>query len=158
MRKYFSMNVIKPKISPCQRGLKYPDCISCQIVSRPNVYPLDSQVGWGCRIYRLHFCRELRFSQGLSRIGHITPSDDEPLILDLWKMWITPLLIWHPRPLWLGILVWFGLVSSFNSISIFVGYLILKPFSKNRSGTIKRIAGRIRGFIPFPSVFVRKWT
>ena len=33
--------------------------------------------------------------------------------------------------------LWFGLVSLFNGISIFVGYLTPKPFSKkNSSGTI----------------------
>ena len=54
-------------------------------------------------------------------------------------------------------LVWFGLVSSFNDISTSVGYLMPKPFSKkNSSATIYPIAGRIRGFIPFPRVFVRK--
>ena len=35
------------------------------------------------------------------------------------------------------IIAWFGLVSLFNGISIFVGYLMPKPFSKkNSSGTI----------------------
>ena len=29
-----------------------------------------------------------------------------------------------------------GLLSLFNGISTFVGYLMPKPFSKNRSGTI----------------------
>ena len=38
--------------------------------------------------------------------------------------------------------VLFGLVSLFNGISTFVGYLMPKPFSKkNSSGTIKPIAG-----------------
>ena len=45
----------------------------------------------------------------------------------------------------------------FNGISTFVGYLMPKPFSKkNSSGTIQPIAGRIRGFIPFPRVFAQK--
>ena len=40
---------------------------------------------------------------------------------------------------------------------LFLGYLMPKPFSeKNSSGTILPIAGRIRGFIPFPRVFSRK--
>ena len=48
--------------------------------------------------------------------------------------------------------VWFGLVSLFNSMSTFVGYLMPKLFSKkNSSGSIKPIAGRIRGFIPLQS-------
>ena len=46
----------------------------------------------------------------------------------------------------------FGLVSLFNGISTFLGYLMPKSFSlKNSSGT-----GRIRRFLPFPRVFVRK--
>ena len=50
-----------------------------------------------------------------------------------------------------------GLVSLFNGISTFAGYLMPKPFSeKNSSGTILPIAGRIRGFISFPRVFARK--
>ena len=45
-----------------------------------------------------------------------------------------------------------GVVSLFNGISTFVGYLM----PKNSSGIIQPIAKRIRGLIPFPSVFVRK--
>ena len=51
----------------------------------------------------------------------------------------------------------FGLVSMFNGILTFVGYLMPKPsFKKNGSYTISPIAGGIRGFTPFPWVFVRK--
>ena len=47
--------------------------------------------------------------------------------------------------------VWFSLVSLFNGISTFVGYLTPNPsFQKNSNGT-----RRIWGFIPFPRVFVR---
>ena len=57
---------------------------------------------------------------------------------------------------WFGLL-WFALLSLFNDISTFVGYLMPKPFSqKNRSCAIQPIAGRIRGFIPFPRVFTQK--
>ena len=60
---------------------------------------------------------------------------------------------------WKQKMVWFGLVSLFNGISTFEGYLMPKPFSeKNSSSTIQPIAGSIRGFIPFPRVFARKWT
>ena len=49
------------------------------------------------------------------------------------------------------------LVSLFNRISTFVGYLMPKPsFSKNSSDTILPIAWRITGFVPFPKVFVQK--
>ena len=50
-------------------------------------------------------------------------------------------------------------LSLFNGVSTFVGYLMPKLFSlKNSSHTIYPIAGRLRGFIPFPRVFGRKWT
>ena len=42
----------------------------------------------------------------------------------------------------------FGLVSLFNGISTFVGYLMPKLFSLKNSS----------GFIHFPRVFARKWT
>ena len=49
------------------------------------------------------------------------------------------------------------MVSFFNGISTFVGYLMPKPsFEKNRSGTIQPIAERIRGLILFPRAFARK--
>ena len=53
-------------------------------------------------------------------------------------------------------LVWFLCLMEYQ---FFLGNLMPKPFSrKNSSGTIQPIAGRIRGFIPFPRVFVRKRT
>ena len=49
------------------------------------------------------------------------------------------------------------LVSLFNGISTFLGYLIPKPsFKKNSCGIIEPIGERIRGFMPFPKVFVQK--
>ena len=54
-----------------------------------------------------------------------------------------------------GIVVKFILVSLFTSILTFVGDLIPKPsFKKNSSGAVQPKAGRIRGFILFPRVFV----
>ena len=51
----------------------------------------------------------------------------------------------------------FSLVVFFNGISAFEGYLIQKPFLlKNSSDNIQPITRRIRGFIPFPKLFVRK--
>ena len=51
----------------------------------------------------------------------------------------------------------FSLVSLFIGISTFIGYLMPNPFlKKNSSSTILPIAGRIRGFIPFSMVFVKK--
>ena len=51
------------------------------------------------------------------------------------------------------------LVSLFNGIATFAGYLMPKSsFKINSCGTIWPIAERISGFIPFPRVFVRRWT
>ena len=51
----------------------------------------------------------------------------------------------------------FGVVSLFNGISTFIGYLMPKPFTlKNSISTIYPIARRIRGIIPFPRVFAQK--
>ena len=51
------------------------------------------------------------------------------------------------------------LVLLFNGISTFTDYLIPNPsFEKNNSCTIQPIAGTIRQFMPFPRVFVWKWT
>ena len=51
------------------------------------------------------------------------------------------------------------LVSLFNGISTFMGYLKPKLFlSKNSSVTIQTIAGRMRWFIPFLKVLAQKWT
>ena len=44
-----------------------------------------------------------------------------------------------------------GLVSLFNGILTFVGYLMPKPSLQNSSNTIKTIAGRIRKFLTFPN-------
>ena len=49
----------------------------------------------------------------------------------------TPELIGQGVRVRVTMLIWFGLVSLFNGISTFVGYLMPKPFSKkNSSGTI----------------------
>ena len=48
-------------------------------------------------------------------------------------------------------LVWFGLVSLFNGISTYVGYLMPKLFSqKNRNGTIKNHSWEDKGVHTFP--------
>ena len=53
---------------------------------------------------------------------------------------------------------WFGFFV-LMAYQLFLCYLMPKPFSsKNSNGTMLPRAGRIRGFIPFPRVFARKWT
>ena len=60
----------------------------------------------------------------------------------------------------LGILTCFdSLVSLFNGISTSVGYSMPKlSLLKNSNGTISPTAGRIRKFIPYQRVLVRKGT
>ena len=54
-------------------------------------------------------------------------------------------------------LFWFGLVPLFNGTSVFMGYLIPMLFLQNSSDTISPMSGgRVRRFIPFPGVLVRK--
>ena len=51
-----------------------------------------------------------------------------------------------------------AVVSLFNGMLNFVGYLMPNSsLLKDNSDTIKSIAGGIRGSIPFPKVFPRKW-
>ena len=50
-------------------------------------------VVWDCRIYWLHLCRGVRSPLPNKCPGYNTkPSDGEPLVLELWGMWSTPLL------------------------------------------------------------------
>ena len=62
-----------------------------------------SQVGWGCRIHRLHLCRRVRPSQWVSSIKPIKPYDSEALALEIWGMSSTPLLTLLLSPLWPGV-------------------------------------------------------
>ena len=128
---------------------------------------VSGPVVWGCRTHRVYSCNEC---PGYN----IKQSDGEAsVVLELWGIQSAFSLPSLPGPLWPGMVVpdrilamgqkiiWYliGLVSFFNGIWTFVGYLMPKTFSKkNRSGTIYPIAGRIREFITFPKVFDRKWT
>ena len=52
------------------------------------------------------------------------------------------------------VLVWFDLVSLFNGIAYFMGYLMPKQsLEKNSNGTISTITGGIRGLILFERVW-----
>ena len=58
-------------------------------------------VNWSCRIHWLHLCRE--FKKTTPRYD-IKPFDGKaPVILELWRMWSTPLLPSLPGPLWPGV-------------------------------------------------------
>ena len=58
--------------------------------------------------------------------------------------------------IYIYIYIYVGLLPLFNGISTFVGYLIPKLFS-NTNIEVLFIAGRKRGLITFPRVFVRKY-
>ena len=66
---------------------------------RVCVYSISYSVGWGCRIHRLHLCREV--SSINECLGYDTKSDGEaPVILELWGMLNTPSLLSLSGPLW----------------------------------------------------------
>ena len=65
---------------------------------------LDCLVGWGCRIHRLHLCREVRPSPNECRVDDTKQSDCEvPVIIELWGMQRTPSFPSLPGPLWPGV-------------------------------------------------------
>ena len=51
------------------------------------------------------------------------------------RYFFSKILTAKPNPQYLGF-VWFRLVSLFNGISTFIGYLMPKPFSKKNSSGI----------------------
>ena len=53
-----------------------------------------SDIGWGCKIYRLYLCRGIRPSP-------ISDGED-PMMLELWGLRSTPSLPLLPGPLWPG--------------------------------------------------------
>ena len=61
------------------------------------IYP----VGWGCRIHRLHLCREVRFPLPNECPGYDTkqPDGEVPVMLEFWGTLSTPSLSLLPGPL-----------------------------------------------------------
>ena len=61
-------------------------------------------VGWGCRIHRVHLCREVS-SLPYECPGYETKQSDGdvPVMLEFWEMQGTPSLASLPRPLWFGV-------------------------------------------------------
>ena len=61
------------------------------------------QVGWGCRIHRLHLYKGIRLPNEYPGYDS-KPSDGEsPVMLEHWRMRSTPSLPSPPGPLWLGV-------------------------------------------------------
>ena len=120
-----------------------------------------SPASCGSRIHQLLLCRGVNTSHNKNPRCNIKPSDGEAPAFEILGIWNTPSLSLLLDQLWSGVVVSDRIygsvtvsVSLFNGFSTFVGYLMLKPsFWKNSIGT-----GKIRGFIPFPRVFVWKWT
>ena len=79
---------------------------------------------------------------------------DEFLVLEFWRQLFISVISRYKVvvPVRFGVFFF----SLFNGISLFVGNLMPKPYSKKNSGSIYPIAGRIRKFIPFQRVFARK--
>ena len=91
---------------------------------------------WGCRIHRLLLCRGVRSPTNDNPWYDAKQPDGEvPVILELCGMRRTLLLPSLLGPLWPEVIApdRFGLVSLFNCITTFVGYLMPKPFSKKNS-------------------------
>ena len=66
----------------------------------------------GCRIHRLHLCREVRLLNEYPAYDTKQSDREAPVMLELWGMMSTPLLPWLPGPLW------HGLVAPYRVISI----------------------------------------
>ena len=60
-------------------------------------------VDWSCRIHQLHLCKGVRPSNECP--GYDTKQSDGeiPAMLELCRMWSTPLLPSLPGPIWLGV-------------------------------------------------------
>ena len=63
------------------------------------------QVGWGCRIHRLHLCRGVRRPNECPGYDTKQSDGEVPAMLELWGMQSTPLLPSLPGPLWPGVVV-----------------------------------------------------
>ena len=62
---------------------------------------LDSSVDCGCRIHRLHFCREVRPLPNECPVYNTRQSDDKaPVMQQFWGLWSTPSLPSLPGQLW----------------------------------------------------------
>ena len=77
----------------------------------------NNQIGWSCKIHRLHFYSGVRSPpspQRLSRIWHETASDGEVPVLEIWRMSSTSSLSLLPGPLWLSDSTWQGPIDGLN--------------------------------------------
>ena len=60
-------------------------------------------VSWGCRIHQLHLCREKNSFNECPAYDTKQSDGEAPVILELWRMWSTPLLPLLPGALWSGV-------------------------------------------------------
>ena len=69
-------------------------------------------VGWGCRIHRLHLCREVRhLPQRMSWYDTKQSDDEVPVILELLEIQSNPSLPSLSGPLWPGVVVSYRVLS-----------------------------------------------
>ena len=69
-----------------------------------HILYIDCLVGWGCRIHRLHICREVRPLPNECPGYDTKQSDGEVLVmLELWGIRSNPSLSLLPGPLWPGV-------------------------------------------------------
>ena len=57
-------------------------------------------VGWGCRIHRLHLCKEVTSPNNYPDNNTKQYDSEVPVMLELWGMWSTPSLPSLPGSLW----------------------------------------------------------
>ena len=60
-------------------------------------------VGWGCKIYRLLFCRAARHPHECPNYDSKQSDSEAPVMLELWGMQSTPSFPSLPGSLWLGV-------------------------------------------------------
>ena len=87
-----------------------------------------SLVGYGCRIRRLHLCREVSTHSNECSEYDTKQSDGQAPVLELWRMWSTPSLPLFSGPLWPGVVA-LVCVLSMDQIELFNLLLYLKPFN-----------------------------
>ena len=84
--------------------LKHTYFLSIHVYTKHNITTVKncvSPVGWGCRIHRLHLCKEVRppFANECPRYATELYDGESAVMLEFWGMWSTSLSL-LPGPLW----------------------------------------------------------